>query len=78
VQAAQPVTGSVRSPREPGQQEGQRVEGRAVQDGEAAVGAERHAGVVLEVTEERVVHGVPDHVHDLVEDGKEIHNDIIL
>ena len=31
-----------------------------------------HFGVVLEVTEERVVHRVPDHVHDLMDNRKEM------
>lgn len=61
VQAGQPVAGSVGPPREPSQEEGEGIEGGAVQDGQTALGAAAHFGVVLQVAKERVVHRIPYH-----------------
>lgn len=65
VQAAQPVAGGIGSPREPGQKETQRVEWSSIQDGQAALRAATHPGVVLQVAKERVVERIPHHEHQL-------------
>lgn len=49
VQAAEPVTLPIEPPGEPGQQEGQAVQGGSVQDGELAPRAALQPGVVLNV-----------------------------
>lgn len=65
VQPAQPVALLVVPPGEPGQQEGQAVQGGSVQNGELPPRAALQPGVVLNVPEKGIVDGVPDHEHNL-------------
>lgn len=61
VQAGHPVAGGVGPPGEPSQEEGEGIEGGAVQDGQAPLRTAAHFGVVLQVAEERVVDRIPYH-----------------